>query len=277
MGYTTNVSIEIEGKNAGKTLKTLLSDEIVEAEDDANYAIRSLEIKYVDLLLKDAQKLSETEKCNILLTGDGEEKTDTWATKFVNGEKVLDVTFHTLLEHYTNTEKIKVRVEAVGENAADALKELFGLEKINHTTLVKYINVVDVFVENAMKISKNHNVILKVYGIKYNGFDMWYRQFEQGKIVYFKDFFSCVENDPVRTAPRPEPGKEVIEKKSYHFEMTNLRDGTTKLTRVNHGFNALELLGLLSMATTQITDSLGKAGKPDELERKYEKADRKKD
>ena len=115
MGYTTNVSIEIEGKNAGKTLKTLLSDEIVEAEDDANYAIRSLEIKYVDLLLKDAQKLSETEKCNILLTGDGEEKTDTWATKFVNGEKVLDVTFHTLLEHYNNASKTKVEIEAIGE------------------------------------------------------------------------------------------------------------------------------------------------------------------
>jgi hypothetical protein len=67
--------------------------------------------------------------------------------------------------------------------------------------------------------------------------------------------------------------KEIIKKRTYTIEQITYIDGNTELKRVNDGFNALELMGLLELSKDDIIDQIKGVVKPDVVKRKVIKND----
>lgn len=55
----------------------------------------------------------------------------------------------------------------------------------------------------------------------------------------------------------------IIKKKSYKIEIEIMKNGASKMSRTNDGFNAYELLGILSLASMEIKEQIAGKYKPD--------------
>lgn len=62
--------------------------------------------------------------------------------------------------------------------------------------------------------------------------------------------------------------KKIAKKRQYKIVLYDYEDGTSKLTRLNEGFNAFEILGILERAQQEIIDQISGRIKPTVIERK---------
>ena len=62
--------------------------------------------------------------------------------------------------------------------------------------------------------------------------------------------------------------RKIIEKKTYKVEHIFYSDGSSILNRTCDGFNPLEILGLASMITTEVSEQIKGHIKPDIINRK---------
>lgn len=61
--------------------------------------------------------------------------------------------------------------------------------------------------------------------------------------------------------------KKILAKKTYTLGVTIFDDNTTELSRLNDGFTALELLGLLEKIQLEIMQQMSAEIKPDVIKR----------
>ena len=61
---------------------------------------------------------------------------------------------------------------------------------------------------------------------------------------------------------------KVLSSKKWSFELQNLSNGIVRLRRINKGFTAYELLGLIKQAESDILKQMSGEIKPDIIERK---------
>jgi hypothetical protein len=62
--------------------------------------------------------------------------------------------------------------------------------------------------------------------------------------------------------------KQVISKRKWTIEHITFNDGSTALSRINDGFNAFELMGLLELSKDDIINQMKGNVKPEVIKRK---------
>ncbi len=61
--------------------------------------------------------------------------------------------------------------------------------------------------------------------------------------------------------------KKIVKEQTWSIKVTTHDDGTVNMERANDGFNALELLGVLSLTTTDVINQFRRVVRPDEVKR----------
>ena len=62
--------------------------------------------------------------------------------------------------------------------------------------------------------------------------------------------------------------KKIVETKTWTIKVVKYDDGSTRMTRINDGFNPMELMGMSGMISREILRQLEGEIKPDEIKRK---------